>query len=111
MYLPSELTIQEMYKDYLEKTTEETISYVSHIRILKELHIWFAKLGEEEYEVCESHKLYLLQTPNSESDRKKESMFKASNAVSSDKKKYISVDMQKVILLPRFPGFKLNLFT
>ena len=158
LYLPSELTIQEMYEDYLDvnrENNQKIISYVSYTRIIKELNISFAKLGDEDCEVCETHKLHLqnakeAMSNDNDNDRKKDRVFSAKAAIDKDVScgkndclacavwfdhqnkyrqareaykndasaipsnpdtLYLSADMQKVILLPRLPGFKLNLFT
>eukprot|EP00111_Clytia_hemisphaerica_P021639 TCONS_00063646-protein len=158
LYLPSELTIQEMYEDYLDQrkeNNENAMSYVQYTRIVKSQNISFAKLGDEECEMCESHKLHLRDVKQKDTstsdDRLKTRIF---NAKRIDKDKdmscgkgnclacavwldhqtkyrqarkaykddgaaakifkdtlFLSSDMQKVILLPRLPGFKLNLFT
>ena len=49
--LPPELSIKDTYNDYKQKYGS-VVGYNKYRKIVKELHISFAKLGEEEYETC-----------------------------------------------------------
>ena len=159
LYLPCELTITEMYVDYVEeckKDEQRCLSYVSYTRELKSQNISFAKLGNEECEICDEHQLHVVANDvqtrrNDESDDvervKKNGKIKKQNKIerricdkvicdkcslwlshkerydgtrsafdkdcakSEDDTLYLSGDMQKVILIPRLPGYKVCLFT
>ena len=63
LYLPCVLTITEMYVDYVEeckKDEQRCLSYVSYTRELKSQNISFAKLGNEECEICDEHQLHVV---------------------------------------------------
>eukprot|EP00111_Clytia_hemisphaerica_P019495 TCONS_00057496-protein len=91
LYLPSELTIQEMYEDYLDQrkeNNENTMSYVQYTRIVKSQNISFAKLGDDECEMCESHKLHLRdvkQKDTSTSDDRLETRIFNAKRIDKDK--------------------------
>lgn len=154
LYLPSELTIREMYNDYINECKEnnhKTFHYSVYCKILKEMNISFAKLGVEECEQCDAfplHKTEVLKNDEKGEVLLKKTKNKASNNhdwkcsdldcftclnynvhvnnynearidYNNDKelqKKnqdtiYMSTDLQKVVLLPRLPGYKKCLFT
>ena len=145
LYLPSELTIVEMHKDYVNHCSainEFAVSYATYCRVVSENNISFARLGDEECEICSSQKLHIGQLLEKLSDcsvsicgdetcekcqhylHHNSKFLEARETYQADKLKqkevaqdenatdiYLSVDMQKVILLPRIPGFKANLFT
>ncbi|KAH9643380.1 hypothetical protein HF086_015494 [Spodoptera exigua] len=57
-YLPSDLTVISMYRDFYERQNmkdlpiHEQISYDYYRKVVKKLNICFTKLGHEECEVC-----------------------------------------------------------
>ena len=55
LYLPSELSITDMFEDYKICCEEnrKVYLYIKYWRILKKMNISFARLGTEECEVCE----------------------------------------------------------
>ena len=55
-YLPSGMTVPEMHSNYKEKHPGEKVCYESYRNIFVSMKISFAKLGEEECEVCEIFK-------------------------------------------------------
>lgn len=127
-YLSSEISIQFMYNDYLQKHSEEFVSYDVYRKTVKQMNISFAKLGHEECEICEQfeihnpnakelrhrncdtcrtyekhHERYVLARQAYDIDRQNAKISTASEG-------YFSVDLQKVIMLPRIDMFKLVLF-
>ena len=61
LYLPSELSIQEMYNDYkLAQQERNTVpcSYSSYQRAVSKMNISFAKLGVEECEDCDRYAIH-----------------------------------------------------
>lgn len=51
-YLPPKLSVTKMYDKFKSQNESVSIFYESYRRIIKELNIRFAKLGEEECKVC-----------------------------------------------------------
>lgn len=54
LYLPSDININLMHKDYLEKYPDNKISYDLYRKEVKDMNISFAILGHEECWLCES---------------------------------------------------------
>ncbi|KAG8198016.1 hypothetical protein JTE90_001856 [Oedothorax gibbosus] len=129
LYLPSELTVNMMYKDYKEKHQDNPCSYKTYRKEVTDMNISFAKLGEEECSTCLGYQRQ--QHPNHDTIPKpthsecpvceswKTHLQKAKDArdrykVDSDNASKIpdpyrvvrSIDLQKVIMLPRIPGHK-----
>ena len=90
------------------------------------MNIAFVKLGEEDCELCDEHKLHMkthqeIQVEDCENCKEfvlhknrydaTRKLYKSDAVKSSSDTKYMSVDLQKVILLPRFPGYKVAIFT
>ena len=137
LYLSPELTIQSMYNDFQEKYKEVKVSYEKFRIELNKMNISFVKLGEEECEECiiyEGHKhpneengeketnsgenvneeceTCLAWKKHIETARISRKLYKEDAALKQgDLTKYFSVDMQKVIMLPRIPGVKTAVFT
>ena len=59
-YLPPELTVTEMHKDFIQSHSQEKVSYKSY-KILNSMNISFTKLGEEQCELCGEHKHHQSQ--------------------------------------------------
>lgn len=57
-HLPSDINVTLMHASFIEKNHDCNISYEFYRRKLKEKHISFATIGNEECEVCESFKLH-----------------------------------------------------
>ncbi|CAH0731341.1 unnamed protein product, partial [Brenthis ino] len=126
-YLPSDLTITDMHKNFLETHPEIKCSietYRNHLTNV--MNISFAKLGHEECEMCETFNLHnsehvkngydsLCEVCNSHSKHKLKYK-KAREIYERDAKEqcqdeiHVSVDLQKVIMLPRIDSFKSTLF-
>ena len=143
LYLPSELSIGEMYEDYklemVDKTNMKTCSYMSYHRVITSMNISFAKLGVEECETCDRFALHRNESVNKKAGSKRsnheiESCDDESCEICSNYKSHVSIvkcirklykndkvrqedtvvvscDLQKVILLPRLPGYKESIFT
>ena len=127
-YLPSELSITEMHKDFNSQQPPcNQVSYTSYQRVISDLNISFAKLSTEECETCRT--LEYAHDKNEEGNcvsncegcksqnRHDELKRLAREAYQSDAKEVIagtvvrSVDLQKVIMLPAMPGIKSVCFT
>ena len=130
-YLPSELTIKQMYDDFNVRHPGLACCE-TYRQILTSMNISFAKLGEEECEFCMCHDKHNHAAHNEgdvenqtnkcdycESWEEHVKRAKACReAYQNDATKehdndqiYLSVDLQKVIMLPRLPGVKTCLFT
>ncbi|KAI4821747.1 hypothetical protein KUCAC02_007331 [Chaenocephalus aceratus] len=125
-YLPSDISMKLMYADYIEK--DNKCSYESYRKAVKSLNISVTKLGEEQCESC------LLQEQHVKADHQgeaaancpqcekwqihKDSATESRLHYQSDAERdwpedtsTRSVDLQKVIMLPRMPGVKSAVFT
>ena len=130
LYLPSDITVAKMHADYI--ATEEKISTETYRKCVKEMNISFAVLGQEECEDCKaylehkkSHKPDEEVTEECERCSKNEEHLRLRNEariayqrdVQTNKENndtntyYGSVDLQKVIMLPRMNGVKTCAFT
>lgn len=58
LYLPSDISVSLVHKDFLEKYPDLKCSYDVYRCQLKKMKISFAKLGHEECETCEQFKLH-----------------------------------------------------
>ena len=70
-YLPSELTIREMYQDYIADCEEDGLKAFSYSVYQKKVHslnISFAKLGVEQCEDCDEHLNHLKETAQTTDD-------------------------------------------
>lgn len=126
LYLPSDVTIQFMYDDFREKYPNVNCSYYTYRSVVvDDMKISFTKLGHEECESCEvlkqhnpDHKKDLLD-PNceeckswnkhilrAESARKCYRKDAESKEWLPKKRMCISVDLQKVVMIPRIDTFK-----
>ena len=95
LYLPSELTVNEMYTDYKRCAAEagqKILSYVSYWRQIKQMNISFAKLGVEECELCDESKIHINEKESPVADstvivRKKTRKNKSSDSTDVNKSK------------------------
>jgi len=134
-YLPPELTVLEMYQDFSKKHSGVSCCYQTYRKMVASMNISFAKLGEEECEECKLHDKHrhvevaasgnedLEQSPSpcTECDQWKAHIERArisrkhyqddADKIKDPKEVYFSVDMQKIIMLPRLPGVKTCVFT
>lgn len=127
LYLPHELTVDEMWKDYVVKHPENSVHYTTYLRRVHNKNISFATLGMEECEICDEIKLMehdKVDGTCSEGCRPcikhaahRLAYTQARQAYELDGKSVAdgsivrSVDLQKVIMLPRIPGLKTVCFT
>lgn len=125
-YLPSDLNIVHMHKDFLQKHPDQNISYELYRKHLKKMNISFTRLGNEECEVCETYNLHKIGTSHDQTDgcgvcmdwiMHHEKYLKARQLYENHKKMpqdhntiYFSADLEKVIMLPRLESFKAAIF-
>lgn len=126
-YLPSDIKIKHMHEKFIQLYPNEKCSietYRDHVTNV--MNISFALLGHEECETCEIFHLHNSDHQNiPQSDFDKCNIYsvhnnkylKARNEYEADKEKnnsldevYYSVDLQKVIMLPRIYTFKAVIF-
>lgn len=120
-YLPSEITVQNMYDVFCE-SNGKICSYDVYRDTVKSLNISFTKLGHEECDRCESYKIH---NPDKtlrhfkckickEHDQHLDKAVSARNAYQSSKSDdetvCYSADLQKVIMLPRMESIKSVVF-
>ncbi|KAG5885830.1 hypothetical protein JTB14_017200 [Gonioctena quinquepunctata] len=123
-YLPEDINIKFMWNDYNNKNKNDQCSYDVYRNVLKNMNISFTKLGHEQCETCEIFSFHEHPKdiqPNCEKCEEQtgylEKVKKARAAYQKDKfqkdKKMMcySVDLQKVIMLPRMDQYKIVLFT
>lgn len=126
-YLPSDLTITAMHKDFQKSHPDVKCSYELYRKNLADLNISFVTLGHEECETCEVFKLHNpdhqentgLQLECEECKQWEKHRNKAKEArekYQSDANNpspdtvYFSGDLEKVIMLPRIDMFKKVIF-
>jgi len=121
-YLPPELTVTDMYEDFRAKNGE--ISYQTYRRVLSSVNISFVKLGEEECEECMLYNNHQHADSNAtdnctdcvkwrehiERAHVSRKHYQDDGALIHDNSAVMSVDMQKVLMLPRLPGVKTCVF-
>ncbi|KAL2102709.1 hypothetical protein ACEWY4_001877 [Coilia grayii] len=125
-YLPSDITIKSMYDDFKQNNR---CSYETYRKAINNLNIGFTKLGEEECEVCLRHNIHMKQHEvvstaggGCETCQKWEVHHyhairgREHYRMDAEKEEEVhsvvrSVDLQKVIMLPRMPGVKTAVFT
>ena len=144
-YLPSDINITFMLKDFKLKHPDFQCAYETYRKTVRELNISFTKLGEEQCEVCEEFDTNILTHDHNvnfdklkadiidlvENDYNetvpcqicqdfiihKKKAIQSRNEYKIDSEKDLedtivrSVDLQKVIMLPRKPGNKTAIFT
>ena len=129
LYLPHGLTIADMHKHYNEGHPERKVDYTTYMRRVNNMNISFAKLGEEECEVCTSLKMNdehqmvnsecvkvdcgacaILKVHNKQAEEAR-TAYKSDGEMIIPGRVVRSVDLQKVVMLPRLPGYKSACFT
>lgn len=125
LYLSPELTITGMHKDFKAKYPNVSVCDETYRKIVDDMNISFAKLGEEECEVCllyNSHEhdnedvqectKCIGWRVHNERARQARSCYIADKEAQIDRDYPVfSTDMQKVIMLPAMPGVKSAVFT
>lgn len=126
-YLPNDISVQVMFKDFQEKYTDFNCSYELYRVCIKAQNISFTKLGHEECENCAVFLLHGHTKENLQPDCKictnyathikkaeisREQYRLDGNRISdNDNEVCFSADLQKVIMLPRMDQYKVALFT
>ena len=127
LYLAPELSITSMYNDF-EHKHRGICKIETYRKQIKALNISFTKLGTEECEKCIIFENHLKENKENncdadcdickEANTHREDARLARDAYVDDKKEpfndsspIFSVDMEKVIMLPRMPGVKQCIFT
>lgn len=120
-YLPNEVNANFMYEDFKNKFSDIRCSYDAYRKVLRDNNISFTKLGHEECEQCEEWKQHNANhskdTLNVSSNNcnvcqkyevhlelytQARSLYEShKKELNSDSKLTVSVDLQKVIMLPR----------
>lgn len=127
LYLPSDITVTLMFQDFCQKFPNFICSYDKYRKVVKSKNISFAKLGNEECELCES---YQIHNPEHKPESLNENCdicctwrdhikkAKDSRTRYNLDKEYnydentlcVSVDLQKIVMLPRLEMFKRAIF-
>lgn len=122
MYLPSEVTITLMHNDFKTNYPDFVCSYSLYRRVVtEEMNISFTQLGNEQCELCEKHKLHcklLLLGVNCSCDyelhrakyTEARKLYDIQRTMNSATMGIFSLDLQKVIMLPRLVMFKSVIF-
>lgn len=125
LYLSPELTITDMHKDFKDKYPNVSVCYETYRKVVDEMNISFAKLGEEECELClvfNSHehdnedvqlcsKCSSWREHNERARKARERYIADKEALADNDCPVLSTDMQKVLMLPVMPGVKSAVFT
>lgn len=124
-YLPSDVGVLTMHEDFRLKFPDQDISYEAYRIRVKAKNISFAKLGNEECELCEELQLHEHQKENLQDDcdtclkykkhidhaKNSRKLYKQQSKIRSDDNTvYVSADLQKIIMLPRIDSFKRVIF-
>lgn len=129
-YLPSDINITMMHKDFCEKHLDQKVSYELYRKHLKDMKISFTQLGNEECEDCKAYKLHKQQTSHDvtaqlvaecstcvefakhhERYTKVRQFYAYHKTLPQDEKKiFFSADLEKIIMLPRMDTFKKVIF-
>lgn len=129
-YLPDELNLVLMHKDFIEKhESYQHVKYETYRKAFQGTNITICKLGHEECEECEKvnnhdpeHSKEKLKDGcddckkwSDHDQRAKDARdlynLHADVASAEEDTVYYSVDMEKVIMIPRLETFKVALFT
>lgn len=123
LYLPHELSIKDMHQNYLQKYPPDSVSYTTYMRRVGAINIGFVKLGEE-CEICERNSQRSHEDGcdgncslcNEKAEHK--ALYEEARLHYKLEGDFIregvvarSVDLQKIVMLPRLPGFKSACFT
>lgn len=111
-----------MYKDYTEKNVGPEVLYEFYCKRIKEMNISFTKLGLEQCKFCNCYKNHHDPSISEANFQKHRKMYlevrvqyqnygTLSTSSEESETVYVSVDLQKVILLPHLPHYKSAIFT
>ena len=110
LYLPSDISIKAMYDDFVAKHPDVQCSYSSYRAAVAKMNISFAQLGNEQCETCmkkaDGHEEHLNRAKTSRTHYRTDA-----DSDWPERTVIRSVDLQKVIMLPRMPGVKSAIFT
>lgn len=124
-YLPSDISISSMHNDFVSKYPDLKVSYEAYRVKVKAKNISFAKLGNEECEICEEAKLHEHKKDDlredceicinwkrhiEHADKSRKLYQEQARSNFSDGTVCVSVDLQKIIMLPRIDTFKRIIF-
>lgn len=123
LYLASELTIAEMFAQYMETRADNPVSYEFYRKRVSANNISFTKLGCEQCEYCDRFMIQKDPTiSQADFDGHKKRYVSARKEYQRDVNRHsgsaethntvcVSVDLEKVILLPHIPCYKSAIFT
>ena len=126
LYLLTEITEKQMHEDFIARYPNSTCSYVTYTRQVKRMGISFVKLDEEQCELClsieQSHvkengccidSCGACEKSQAHKDLycQARSEYKQDSDAIKDGTVVRSIDLQKVIMLPRLPEVKSVCFT
>ena len=126
-YLPSDLSVRLLYRDFVGKHGD-VCSYEHYRRVFKSMNISIVKLGHEECEQCEDFHQHNKAHNDKSLDQNCEQCLHWSSHIGkanmacteyrhdaeaprSETCIIYSVDLQKIIMLPRIDEFKAAMFT
>lgn len=124
LYLPSDLSAQKMYEDFIQKYGNVCL-YDHYRKNIRNLNISFVQLGHEECECCEHFKIHGHTEDDMDNDcnecnswilhkkaakQAREEYDKDTKLQNKNNCAIYSVSLQKVIILPRCDMFKSVLF-
>lgn len=129
-YLPNELNITSLYQDFIAKHEEyKMLRYETYRKLFKTTNISICKLGHEECEECETMNNHHPEHSKDQLGENCEECMKWSQHIERAKSArdlyqlhaeiasatedviFYSIDMEKVIMLPRLDTYKQALFT
>lgn len=125
LYLPSDITITDMHADFRREVRK--VCFETYQKQVERMNISFAVLGAEECETCKRHSEHIGDRGDAENCEcdlcqhysehiRRRDMARAAYKVDAgrtpdDQEVITSVDLQKVMMLPRLPGVKSCAFT
>lgn len=125
LYLPSDVSIAQMYNDFKESQNFST-SYELYRKVVNEMNISFTRLGHKECEAFTLHnpkhtKVNAIKNKNCDNcenwlqhinrAQMSRNMYKLDKENKDDDTLIYSSDIQKVVMLPRIDMFKQVIFT
>ena len=124
-YISPEISVRDMHQDYAARYPQHHCSYEFYRKTVKSMNISFVKLGEEECELCLQHEVHknnnctetacqscsLWSYHMQAAQISRRHYQDDAERTVEDNEAVLSVDMQKVIMLPRMPGVKTCVFT
>lgn len=123
LYLPNDINVTMMHQCFIEKYPNMSVSFETYRKVVKEINISFAHLGHEECEQCALFKSHTGCSQENcdlciQNSQHKSRYTESREEYQRDKEQgltdkdciYFSVDLQKVIMLPRMDQFKTAIF-